>query len=372
MKILIALNHPAHYYLFKYIAKGLVQQNHDVQFVIREKDILEKLLISENVAFTKLSEKKTTGQNKVNLMFYGLVKLIKQEFNLLNFVKKFRPTIMMGTDIAITHVGTLLGIPSFVFNEDDFEINKWFCKAAYPFASYIVAPAYTSVGRFENKKIAYNGIQKMAYLHPQYFKPDETILLKLGLLPGDPYFIIRLVSLTSGHDIQSEHKGLNSELLLKIINKLEPYGKIFITSESNLDDNLSKYKINLPPNKMHDLMSMASLFIGDSQTMCAEAGILGTPFIRYNDFVGKIEYLNDLEKKYHLGFGIKTSEINKLFSTIDLLLQQKNLKSIWKEKVTRLFADKIDLTAFVMWLINNYPNSLDTIKQNPDHQYNFK
>lgn len=372
MKILIALNHPAHYYLFKYIAKGLLQNNHDVQFVIREKDILEKLLLSENVSYTKLSEKKITDQNKVNLMFYGIVKLVKQEFNLLNYVKKFRPTIMMGTDIAITHVGTLLGIPSFVFNEDDFEINKWFCKAAYPFASYIVAPECTNVGKFSEKKISYNGIQKLAYLHPNYFHQDVSVLKNIGLLPDEPYFIIRLVSLTAGHDIDSEHKGINNRLLNRIINKLNPFGKVFISSEIQLEDDLLKYQINLPPNKIHDLLASAQLFIGDSQSMCSEAGILGTPFIRFNDFVGRIKILNVIEHDYQLGFGIKTSEEDKLFSTIDELLNTKNLKSIWKEKSKKFYKDKIDLTAFVIWFVENYPESAKIMKDNPDYQYRFQ
>ncbi len=34
--------------------------------------------------------------------------------------------------------------------------------------------------------------------------------------------------------------------------------------------------------------------------MIAEAAVLGTPSIRFNDFVGKLGYLEDLEHKYGL------------------------------------------------------------------------
>ena len=44
--------------------------------------------------------------------------------------------------------------------------------------------------------------------------------------------------------------------------------------------------ININPLDIHHVMSFASIYIGDSQTMAAEAGVLGTPFIRFNDFVG--------------------------------------------------------------------------------------
>ena len=48
MRILIALNHPAHYFLFKYIIQILKQKKYEVDVVIKEKDILENILIREN------------------------------------------------------------------------------------------------------------------------------------------------------------------------------------------------------------------------------------------------------------------------------------------------------------------------------------
>ena len=151
------------------------------------------------------------------------------------------------------------------------------------------------------------------YLHPKYFQPDANILDLAGLNKNDSYFIIRIVSLTAGHDIEGKHKGINIDLLRRIIDTLRRHGKVFITSEGELPTDLAIYQINIPNNRIHDFMAYANLFIGDSQTMCAEAGILGTPFIRYNDFVGKIEYLSELENVYNLGWGIKTTNSDKLF-----------------------------------------------------------
>ena len=60
-------------------------------------------------------------------------------------------------------------------------------------------------------------------------------------------------------------------------------------------------------------MSFAKIYFGDSQTMAAESGVLGVPFIRFNDFVGKISYLDELENNYKLGFGINTNNNKKLY-----------------------------------------------------------
>jgi hypothetical protein len=34
--------------------------------------------------------------------------------------------------------------------------------------------------------------------------------------------------------------------------------------------------------------------------------------------------------------------------------------------------EKIDVTAFMVWFIENYPESVKVIKENPDYQHRFK
>lgn len=63
---------------------------------------------------------------------------------------------------------------------------------------------------------------------------------------------------------------------------------------------------------IHHAMAFAKMYIGDSQTMAAEAAVLGTPSIRFNDFVGEIGYLEELENTYQLTFGIMTSDRENL------------------------------------------------------------
>ena len=50
---------------------------------------------------------------------------------------------------------------------------------------------------------------------------------------------------------------------------------IYITSERPLEPQFEKYRIKINPLDMHHVMAFASLYIGDSQTMAAEAGVLG-------------------------------------------------------------------------------------------------
>ena len=62
-----------------------------------------------------------------------------------------------------------------------------------------------------------------------------------------------------------------------------------------MEPQFEKYRIKINPLDMHHVMAFASLYIGDSQTMAAEAGVLGVPFVRFNDFVGRLSYLHELE-----------------------------------------------------------------------------
>ena len=120
------------------------------------------------------------------------------------------------------------------------------------------------------------------------------------------YFILRFAKLSAHHD--TGKAGITTEIASRIIRKLKPLGNVFITSERELEPEFERYRISIKPQDMHDALYYSEMFIGDSQTMAAESAVLGTPSIRYNDFVGKLGYLEELEHKYGLTYGIRTTE----------------------------------------------------------------
>ena len=106
--------------------------------------------------------------------------------------------------------------------------------------------------------------------------------------------------------------------------------------------------------------------------MSAEAGVLGVPFIRYNDFVGKISYLNELENVYKLGYGINTSNEDYMISIVKKIISKNDIKKLYINRRDKMLKDKIDYSSFLSWVINNYPNSIKVMTENQDYQYNFK
>lgn len=372
MKFLFSLNHPAHYHMFKNLVKILQEDGHKTEYVISNKDVLEDLLKSDGVPYIKLQQRRHRKSNALSVMFNGIIDMLEKDWLLLKHIRHNRPDVMLGTDISIGHVGMLTHIPSLFFNEDDYGINKAACILSYPFVSGVVAPDVCHVGRlFEKKKIAYRSYQKLAYIHPKYFSADHQ-LVKKYIGDEEKFYFLRLVSLTAGHDISGKHRGINDQMLDSLIQILEPKGKILISSERQLPEKYCKYQLSAPPSCIHHLMHYATLFIADSQSMCFEAGLMGVPYIRFNDFVGKISVLNQVENDYQLGFGVKTTEADKLIKLVKDLTDQPDIKEQWKQKKERLLKEKIDVNLFWKWLLENYPDSKRKLKQDPDYQFRFK
>ncbi|HMT29718.1 MAG TPA: DUF354 domain-containing protein, partial [Bacteroidia bacterium] len=258
--------------------------------------------------------------------------LLEQDMKLFIDCIKKRPDLLIGTSTEICHVGFVLRIPNIFVNEDDTEVVPLVGKIAHPFAKYLLAPDVCHTGSPGNT-ISYKGYHELSYLHPDVFTPDKEIVKKY-LNPDIPYFIMRFAKLTAHHDVGI--KGINHEIAARLLQMMRPYGNVYITSERELEPEFEQYRLNIKPIDMHHILAFSDLFIGDSQTMSAESGVLGIPFIRFNGFVGRIGYLRDLEDNYHLGYGVRPENEEQLYLTLDSLLKNKNKKEEWAVKKEKM------------------------------------
>jgi predicted glycosyltransferase len=364
MNVLFCLGHPAHFHLFRYVIKELKEKSCRLLIVIKSKDVLEELLGKESWEYENIYP-----EERSNSKLEIVMSLVKRDYRLLKISRNYKPDLMIGTSTEIARVGKLLLIPSIVVHEDDANVIINFSRLTYPFANTILSPTSCNNGRWANKTVCYQGYHELAYLHPKYFQHDIGRVKRLTNFPDEKYFIIRFAKLTAHHDIGK--KGITNNLAEHIINKLNQLGKVYITSERELEPEFEKYRLKIDPSDMHHVLASASLYIGDSQTMAAEAAVLGIPSIRFNDFVGKLGYLEELEHKYGLTYGVKTSEPAKLIKKIDELLTTPNLKKEWQKRRKIMLSDKIDVTAFMVWFIENYPESIQVMQENSEYQNRF-
>lgn len=364
MNILIYLGHPAQYHFIKHAAKQLTRDGHEVKLLIKTKDILEDLLKEDGWSYENI-QIRTRKNTKWSILMASLDRTLK----VTRIARRFRADLLIGTDSSIAQSAWLLRIPAITTLEDDVEVIYNLARLTYPFTKSILVPLPCRVGKWEKKKVPYYGYMKLAYLHPNRFTPDISVVRRYGI-SGD-YVLIRLARLSAHHDVGI--KGLNVDLVKRIIHLAkEKRLAVFISSESDLDETLASYRLKINHLDIHHILAYSTLLISDSQSMSVEAAMLGVPSIRFSDFAGRISVLEELEQYYGLTFGIKTAETALLEEKTRELLSLPDIKTEFTERRLKMLNDKIDVTAFLIWFIENYPKSHQIIKDNPDYQLRFR
>jgi predicted glycosyltransferase len=145
----------------------------------------------------------------------------------------------------------------------------------------------------------------------------------------------------------------------KAIKELGKYGRVLITSESPLPQEFEGYRITVSPEKIHDLLYYAMLYIGEGATMATESAILGTPSIYVSSFSGTLGNLIELEQKYGLMYNYNDPE--KALKKAVELLQKPHIKKEWNEKRETMLKDVKNVTGFMVWFIEDFPKSLEKI-----------
>jgi len=158
----------------------------------------------------------------------------------------------------------------------------------------------------------------------------------------------------------------------KAFTEFSRFGQVFISSEDKLPDDLEPFRLTNPPEQFHDLIASAALVYGESATVSSEACMLGVPAI-YVDSAGRC-YTRAEEEKYGMVFNFTESEEDQQRSIEKgvELLSTPGIREEWQKKRARLLADKIDVTALLVWFVENYPDSIRVMKENPRYQERFR
>lgn len=362
MKVLFEVGHPAHVHLFKYTIRNLEKKGCEIKICVREREgIVGKLLELYGFEYENL-------QRNVPGLLRKAVTMLKNDRDLMKISNLFKPDIFVSvTSPYSAQVSKLKGKPSIAF--EDSEPTRLILFLTLPFTNAVITPISFKKD-FGEKHVRIKGYKELAYLHPNWFTPNLEVLDILRISKNEKYVILRFSAFDASHDIGI--KGFSLDDKRKLVKELERYARVFISSESKLTDDLEKYAIRIPPHKMHDAIYYASLVVGDTQTSTTESACLGTPAIRSNSFVGPNDMSNfiELEQKYGLIFNFRNTG-DAIEKAIELV-QQPSLKQEWLKKRGALLKDKIDVTAFMTWFIDDYPESFKIMKENPEYQEKFK
>jgi len=347
MRIAFFVHTSGQAYLWRRVGISLENKGHKTLFVARGTDSICSVLDNYSIRYLTYGKSSKTRYGKV-------LQLPIQLIWALGPVRHFRPDILVGTATMEAWSSTLLRKPLILF--DDSEPLPFFQRLSWSYAaSVILTPACFSKDLGE-KQVRFNGYKELAYLHPNYFKPDPTICQELGIAPKETYIILRFGSFEAVHDV--DRKGFSAAVKYQLVEKLSKYARVFISPEGNLPADLNQYKLTIPYHRIHHAYYYAHLLVTDTQTSSTEAAILGTPVVRCNNFVGPNDMSNFIELEHKYGLIYSFQESAKAIEKALEMVQTPGLKEQWINKRQRLLADKIDVTQFMVDFIENYPESL--------------
>jgi len=348
MKILVDVEHPAHVHFFKNMIWKLEEKGHKVKVVARATDTTLNLLNAYKFKYDNL------GKHRKNL-FSKIVELIIKDCKLYKIAKEFQPDILTSVSSeSMAHVSRLIRKPHIAFQDTEHaKLTIWLTN---PFSDVICTPSCFKRD-FGKKQVRYNGYHELAYLHPNYFKPDSAVLDDLGLSKDDKFIIMRFVSWSAVHDIGQY--GISSRK--DLVSKLEKYGQVLISSEGKIEKEFEKYKLKASPEKFHSLLYYAQLYIGEGGTTATEAAILGTPSIHVSSTAKYCGNFEDLHKNYRLIYTF-SDDRQALEKAIEIL-EDPDSKRKWRRRREKMLKEKIDVTAFMTDFIENFPESFYELRE---------
>ena len=367
MRFLFYFIHPAKCHAFRITINELLNRGHRVDVAIISKDIVEDLVKSEGWDYHNLFPE---GRRIPNLHTYlnAAVNSFRTLYRLLKYTRGKKYDLII-TDDLVTLTARLKRTPVIFFTDDDLKAVPE-SVVLIATANYVLCPSVSYMGFFKYKKIGYPGLKSLAHLHPNSFTPDVAKLSPELQSLAKKYFLIRCVSATSTHDVGK--RGLVDDLLVSIVNLLSEHGKVIINSQRDLPEALQKYVYPIDKMNMSHYIYYSRLFISDSTTMCAEAAVLGTPAVEIDDWYADFEQYKILSDKYGLLKGFFPGNDREIIGYLNELLNNQNLDSEFQMKRENFLKDHIDLSKFMIWLFENYPDSVKVVKENPDCFEDFK
>ncbi len=284
MRYLFLVNTAAHAHTFKHAVRALEDRGHEVLILARDYGCTTDILDFENLSYEVYGYCDTTK-------FSLFTELPQHYYNLLPRARRYDPDVVFGIGSYAAHAGAVTGGTTVLVR--DTEPAGMDAKMSLPFADAVITP-YSFRDDLGSKQYRFGGFMESAYLHPDVFERRADVREKMGVGPDEDIIMLRFNAWGSQHDVGKS--GFSRAQKEELLERLSEYGQVFVSDEKvgdSAENDAVAY--DLHPGYMHDVLAEASLLVTDTQTMATEAGLLGTPVIRSNVFVGDDDMGNFVE-----------------------------------------------------------------------------
>ncbi len=356
MKILLDINHPADVHYFRNFIKIMEGRGHSFMVVNRDSRIINELLDYYGIRHVKRNPRPKSRGTLAHV-----VNLARMVAACMKASLKFRPDIYLG------FASSACAVTSFVFRKpciliDDTEHNSMNHKVYTKFCSCVLTPFYfrKNLGK---RQLYFNAFCEQMYLRKSLYSPSADILGSMGVGKGE-YVLVRYISYRAHHDIGVRQLG--EETRRSIVERLSGKYRVFVSHET-YPNPYGEFALKAHPAYMHDLEANAKFVVTEGATTASESFVLGVPTL----------YINPL----HLGYtDIQAATFPNVFvHTTDPAEIEKAISRLEKAEAVaeasairdRLEACTIDPTEFLVWFVENYPESETTLRANPHYQDRF-
>ncbi len=326
-RLLIEIGHPGHVHFFKNPINILQKRGWNVVVHARNKAECFELLRANEIDFVPGPKHQSTLKNVANIPV--IVSDIYRES------KRRNTTIMAGIGGCHAALASRLNrLPCVSYT--DTEHAKEQAALYVPNCSSIHTPRSFKLN-YGKKHHRYPGFHELAYMAPNYFKPNPAKLEDAGLLNKGAPIVLRIVGFSASHDFGVQQLRWETEF----VRKYHKDYKIIISSEDPLPKKLEVFRNPLPANELHNLLAFSRLYIGAGATTASESAIIGTPALYTNPL--SLGYLEEMEKRYGLVFN-RTSP-KDILSTSEEILSTDRQYFVNQSK--KLLQESCDVSLYV-------------------------
>ncbi|WP_247010538.1 DUF354 domain-containing protein [Halorientalis litorea] len=335
MRFLILVNTPAHVHLYRNLVPRLQNRGHDVLVLARDYGCTVDLLDYYDLP-SELYGRQAPS-------FRSLVANVPGQFGrIARRARSFAPDVVFGRGAYAVVAGTATRTPIvLVIDSEPSQVSH---RVSSRFARTVVSPNAFE-GSLGDHHVRFDGLQECAYLHPEVFTPDPSVRDALGVGSDEAYALVRLNAFDALHDVGS---GSRNDERRELIRNLAERATVFVSDEAGTLDlsALPAERYDIHPGRMHDALAEARLFVTDTGTMATEAGLLGTPTVRYADpdepTMGEFEELreNDLLEQHNT--------MSDVVNAAERLLDNDEVVTRWATARDRYLTGTADLTALLV------------------------
>jgi len=358
MRLLIEAHHPAHIHFFKYAIRIWQERGDRVLLLGRDRDVMRRLLAAYGWIPSQIVSS-TARSNR-----FPLREMLQRQLAVARAIRSFRPSLVLSLMGSYTQASRLLGVPNIIFTDSEFQSFNH--RIAHPFATRIYTPRcfYKPLGP---KQRRYAGYHELAFLHPQRFTAQRSVLERLSVNrlgctatasarsqqhPGPrQYVVIRTSAWNTLHDIGQSGLGPHFDSLMAL---LLPHYSVYIVPEGGqLGAQWAPYRLTVPPDEYHDVLGFAALVITEGASTASEAACLGVPAVYVN--TTRRGYLEDQERRYELVYNFTDPEaaMRKIRELIAAPPDARELESARQ----RLISEHVDVTDYVVSELDRFADA---------------